>query len=210
MKQILGVLACAAILAAPIGAAAQQRAAGVFATVQVGNTFGTDVKIKTADGEAVNQSIETKGGLGIGAVVGFNFTPNLSVYGLFNRANQDIKNSSEDLDIRHLGIGGRFRLPVADAAISPYLLAEFGQRKYSGRFCDFGECADYEATGMYFGGGVGALYPLNPAFALDASLSLGFGNYGDYELGGFSGSLKTDNSMTTRLHVGFTWFPMQR
>jgi hypothetical protein len=211
MKKIFAAVACGAFLTAPVSMEAQQGASGLYLTGGLVYALGSELTINSIAGDPdAGGKFETKSGVGIGVLAGYGFNPKFSLYATISRATQDVKNSTDDLALVHRGVGVRVNIPTQNAKIQPYVGGEVGQRIASGESCGFGECVDISLTGFYFGANVGGAYFVSPKFAVDASLNLGFGSFSDYEEGTFSGDMETDNTMTTRLHIGGSWFPMRK
>lgn len=207
MRSIIRVATCVAVLGAATSAHAQQGNSPFFVGLQVTQALGSEVKFKQIDGvDAGGEKQETKAGIGFGLIAGYRVGSNMALYGTITQSNQDLKNSTDDVNYRHLGIGGRYLMTHPSPNFFPYVSAEVGQRSYSGESCDAG-CVDFTLTGMYFGGGLGGRYAFQPNWSLDASLNLSYGSYKDYEFGTFNGDVKTSSSLGTRVNVGVTWMP---
>ena len=191
-------------------AAGAQNTGAFFLGGHVGRTMGSEVTVKSVDDVPDGTKFETESGMGYGVIAGFAFPNPFSIYGIFAQANQDAKNSTDDINLRHLGVGLRYDFGPQSPNLHPYIAGEFGQRAGIGEDCSGGGCTDFSFTGLYFGGGVGGLYYFRPDFAFDGSVNVSVGGFTELETAGENFNLKTDSPMNIRIHLGVTWFPTRK
>lgn len=145
-------------------------------------------------------------GPGIGAQIGYAFSPRLMMY-----AGADIARlgaAPEDggghWGLGILELGGRLSFPSAKSRIAPYVTGAVSYRGLAAEIVGFG---DVKLHGAALSGGAGLTYAVSPTLALDGGLVLSMGKFGDYEDPEGKFNIDVDNTISTRLRFGLDWRP---
>ena len=126
-------------------------------------------------------------GRGLGAKLGFGFSPLLTAYLGLNNASMERDRGS---GLAYLDVGAQLNFRAGRAALVPYLDAALS-----------GTGDDTGASGIGVTAGGGLRYFVSPVLALDGGLFL---NYSSVEVGG------TEANVTgARLNLGISWFPFR-
>jgi len=129
----------------------------------------------------------TNMGRGLGAKLGFGFSPLLTAYLGLNNASMERDRGS---GLAYLDVGAQLNFRAGRAALVPYLDAALS-----------GTGDDTGASGIGVTAGGGLRYFVSPVLALDGGLFL---NYSSVEVGG------TEANVTgARLNLGISWFPFR-
>jgi hypothetical protein len=160
----------------------------------------------TIDGPDADPPVNVSMGPGVGAQVGYAFSPRLMVYagadlGRLGAAPED---GGGHWGLGILELGGRLSFPSARRPLTPYLTAAIGTRGLAARIADFGEV---KLHGMALSGGAGLTYAVSPTVALDGSVVLSMGKFGKYEEPAGKFDVNVDNTLSTRLRFGLDWRP---
>lgn len=162
-------------------------------------------------GEEVREDFHTELGGGVGAMIGYGFTPVFSAYASLDVAKQG--SGMDDLQgnfgLVHFEIGARANVPLGSPRTTPYFTASVGGRALGARVTDFINDEEYEAS---FSGGMVALgagieHSLSPTTALDGGVELGFGSFGKLAIDGDEDSIDVNRSTSVRLRLGVIWRP---
>lgn len=162
-------------------------------------------------GEDIDGTFSTAFGSGVGAMVGYGFSPMLTGFLSLDVAKQDV--TSEDVQgnfgLVHLEIGARLNLPVRNSKTVPYASVAIGRRGLGAQAThdEFDEPHPFSLSGTVFTLGAGVQHFLSPKMAIDAGLALGFGSFSQFDDDGDKYDLDVNGSTSTRLKVGVTWRP---
>jgi hypothetical protein len=165
----------------------------------------------TGTGEDEGSEIETKLGAGAGLQVGYGFNQRFMAFATLDIAKQDSKVEGLDGNFGYVTIevGGRMNLSAA-GGMTPYVLAAVGQRAIGAEVTGEDGKVDVSLSGMVVDVGGGLQWPLSPKLALDSEVRLGFGKFGNYEEDGDEIDIEVKNTLSPRLRVGLSWYPMAR
>lgn len=222
MKRTHTAIAALAVIASVLTAEAEAQREGSrrpSAAAQVGRrNTGLMVGVHTLaamgveiNGEEVRDDFHTELGGGIGAMIGYGFTPALSAYASIDVAKQG--SGMDDLQgnfgLMHFEVGARANLPVGTPRTTPYITASAGARALGARVTDFINDEEYDASfsGSMFAIGAGVEHSLTPTTSLDGGVQLGFGSFGKLAIDGDEDSIEVEGSRTVRLRLGVLWRP---
>lgn len=204
-----------AVLAASLGLAGSAHAqhrhpAGPSSSRFVLNGHST-AALGTSVGDAFG-SINTSSGLGAGVEVGYLITPRLFAYAGLDIAKQaiDVVGLEGDFGLTHLEAGARLSFPIPRSKMLPYVGAWVGRRSLSTTVDNFdtGESSDLSMSGLAVGATGGVQLFVSPKLALDGGVSVGFGKMGNVKVDGQREDWGTpDNTTTTRIRFGASWYP---
>jgi hypothetical protein len=157
-------------------------------------------------------SIDTHSGLGAGVEVGYRITPRLLAYAGVDIAKQGINEVGLDGDfgLTHIEAGARLSFPITGSRLMPYVGGWVGRRSLTTTVDDFETGASSDLSLSGFGGGAsgGVQYFVSPSLALDGGASLGIGKMGNVKVDGRKEDWGTpNNTTTTRLRFGASWYP---
>lgn len=162
--------------------------------------------LKVEDADAVGG-----GGLGIEAGYGFSrlFTLFLSIDGATMNAGNfpgDNNDEDEEFGLGFVELGGQFNFRTGKPAAIPY--AEAALTAQAAIFDpDQGGDITFTGGGISLGGGL--KYFVSKTLALDLGLAFTFGNFDEVEIGNETIDID-QNSTTTRLNFGLSWFPFNK
>jgi hypothetical protein len=202
-------LALAAALAAATPALAQNAARSTTSKLFVGLAAnGATVRAKDLDSKT-----ETGGGLS--GQLGYGFTPHFAIVADF--AGSSMSPSEGDrYGMGHFDLSARYSFANSRSAFVPYLEAGFGGRALSQSdvTMDDGQggtaTGDLMVSGTAFTFGAGMHYFVAPAWALAANFKASTGQFDTVKFQDVSVSGQGMDAFTTRLSLGFTWFPMSK
>lgn len=214
----MGVLALAATLAVPADGQTPRGQRRASQPVGAQRTTGLIVGVHTVaapgvaiSGEDVRDDFHTELGGGIGAMVGYEFSPRITAYASIDVAKQgsgmpDLQGS---FGLLHLEIGARATLPMANRTTIPYVTAAIGRRALGAHIVDIGNDEEYDATfsGTMLAVGGGVERQLSPTMALDGGISVGVGSFSTMDIDGDEQSIAVTRSNSVRLRVGVVWRP---
>ena len=192
------LIAAMILSVASAGVANAQRAADVTGFHFGGGLNATSIKLD----ETGFTDDERENGLGLNGYIGYNFSKNFGLtLGVTGASIDD--DQTEDFSVAHVDLAGRVSFPGRSAFV-PYLelsLAAMG--------------AEFDTNGQEVkleGGGIGAGFGFNYFFsrraAFDASFRYTAWDFGDIEINGVNaGDVDEVNVNTTRLNIGFAFYP---
>lgn len=204
-----------AVLAASFGLAGSAQAQRSHPVVRPSSRWvingHSTMALGTAVADAFNQ-VKTSSGLGAGVEVGYRVTPRLLTYAGLEIAKQpvDAVDLDGDFGLTHLEAGARLSFPIAGSKMMPYVGAWVGRRSLSTTVDDFdtGASSDLSLSGLAAGASGGVQLFVSPKLALDGGLSIGVGKMGNIKVDGQKQNTQgLDNTTTTRLRFGATWYP---
>ena len=157
-------------------------------------------------GADLDTPIDISMGPGVGAQVGYAFSPRYMLYagGDLGRLGAAPEDDASHWSLTMLEVGGRMSFPKPASRLTPYITAAVGTRAVSAQILDFG---DVKIHGMTVSGGGGITYLIGPNIALNGAAVVSIGKLGHYE--GPDGKFHdtVDNSTSTRLQLGLDWRP---
>jgi hypothetical protein len=205
-----------ALSALALGVAAYPaRAQGVTANTNgfMVNVHGQVAPAFTVKGDDINGEIAGKLGGGGGIQLGYGFSPRFMLVGNLDLAKQgsDVDGLDGSLALAHVELGARMHFAMANRPYVPYVTALIGSRAFGAEVeTAGGEKQDMSLSGGVFSVGGGLQYFLSPKLAFDGSLLFGFGKMGKFEVDGDDEDIDVDNSLSTRLKFGLSWYPGSR
>jgi hypothetical protein len=157
------------------------------------------------EGPDIAGAVETSLGPGIGAQVGYAFSPRYMVFANIDLARLGAGDGlSGHWGLGIIEVGGRMSFPTANGRLMPYVAAAVGGR---GLGAEVDNTGDVTFDGLAFSGGGGLTYALSRSLALDGGVMLSIGKFGNYDSPFLEGDLSVDNTMTTRIRFGLDWRP---
>ena len=216
MKQItIAALTLAALAGGAMGAhplAAQSRhsqsahALGTGFMLGASGIFAPGLTIK---GQDVETDIVTNSGAGAGIQLGYGFNRQFLLVTTLDAARQGsgIQGITGNFGLVTLEVGARVSFPSASSRMTPYVLGAVGARALGAKVKGDGDQIEFSFSGGVVDVGGGLQYALSPRLALDSELRVGFGKFGQYEEDHDKQSITVDNSRSTRVRVGFSWYP---
>lgn len=162
-------------------------------------------------GEDVRSDFHTNLGGGVGAMIGYGFSPIFSAFGALDLAKQG--SGMDDLQgsfgLVHFELGARANLPMGSAKTLPYVSASVGRRALGARITDYGYDEEYEASfsGGFFALGAGIQRFISPATALEGGVSVGFGSFDRLAIDGDEDDVDVGGSTSVRFRFGVVWRP---
>lgn len=212
MSRIATAFAAAALVAGSATGAAAQSVDGPARGFQVG-LYGVAAPGVTVKGQDIEGEFETKFGAGAGLQLGYGFTPRWMAFVGADLAKQDsgVEGLEGNFGLAHLELGARYNLAAAGKTI-PYLLATIGGRSLGAEVeSEDGTTSDVTLSGTSFGVGAGLEHFFSPKMAFGADARIGFGKFGKFKSEGDGADLdediEVDNSMTSRIRFGISWYP---
>jgi hypothetical protein len=195
----VATLACAAGTAAEAQSAALEPSAPEPRSRTAGFHLGLSLNGSALRVEDVG---ETEAGPGIGAHVGYGFTPSTAVFARVDLAS--MKSGDLGFSLAHADVGLRFWFGDSSSALRPFLQAGVGGRSVS--FDD----VDLATRGITLTGGGGLEYFVSQDLSIEGGLLLSWGEFSQGRAGD-SGwvDLKSAGFLGTsaRASVGFSWHP---
>jgi hypothetical protein len=160
----------------------------------------------TVRGPDADPPLNVEMGPGLGAQVGYAFSPRFMMYagGDIARLGAAPEDGGGHWGLGILELGGRLSFPSAKSRIAPYVTGAIGYRGLAAEVVGFG---DVKLHGMALSGGGGITYAVSPTLALDGGLVLSMGKFGDYEDPEGKFDIDVDNTISTRLRFGLDWRP---
>lgn len=211
MSRIAFTSAAAALLAFGASGAHAQAIGSAPTGVQIG-LYGVAAPGVSIKGEDIEGEFETKFGAGAGLQLGYAFTPRWMVFlgADINKQDSGIEGLDGDFGLVHVELGGRYTLAAAGKTL-PYVLASIGSRAIGAEVEMEGQKVDMSLSGVSFNIGAGLEHFFSPKMALGADARLGFGKFGKMKIEGdgedFDDDIEVDNSMTSRIRVGLSFYP---
>ena len=199
-------LAVAALVAASVSAAAQSNASRSTTQGLMLDLHLNGSSIKVEDGSNEN-------GGGIGARMGWGFTPRISAYLGYDRAS--IKSADSQMADKYalgqMDLGLQYNFANNGRAWRPFVEAAATRRAMSAEVDFGGSTSDVSmyGYGMTLGGGI--KYHFSAPWALSTGLNYTFGSFTKGSMNGQSSDLDPALSARgARLNVGMSWHPMAR
>jgi len=154
--------------------------------------------------------VETKLGFGGGLQLGYGVTRMIMPYINLDLSKQDIEDEdgTGDFGVSHVELGARFNFPGSGGPVVPYLNVGVGARGLGAEDEESGE--DVSITGGHLAVGGGVQYFFGRKFAFDAGVQVGFGKYSTIKFGDEDTDIDSDNSVSSRIKLGVSWFPQAR
>ena len=144
---------------------------------------------------------QTDGGGGLGFMLGYGVSNLVTLF--FNVDGASISpEDGENYTLTSADLGARFTFGSGRGKLRPFVEAALSG---AGTEIEL-EGANLEISGGGIGVGGGILYFFSRQFALDAGLDLVFGNLNSVKVGQVSVDPNI-SAFTTRLNVGFAWYP---
>ena len=158
------------------------------------------------NGPDVDEPINVSMGPGMGAQIGYAFSPRYSVYAGLDlaRLGAAAEDGGGHWGLGMLELGGRMSFPSQRSRVTPYITAAVGTRALAAKIEDFG---DVKLHGMAVSGGGGITYQVSPTVALNAGAVLSLGKFGSYEEPDGKFDVNVNNTLSTRLRFGLDWRP---
>jgi opacity protein-like surface antigen len=183
---------------------------GLLLNVHLDAAPGITIKDETDASEV----LKTKTGFGAGLQLGYGFTPMFMLFAAIDAAQQDIDDpeATGDFVLAHFDIGGRLSFARATSPLAPYIELALMGRALAATVTDpeLGGEADVAFSGGGFAVGAGIQYSFSPKVALDVGARVGFGKFGTLEIDKQEQDLDVKNSMSTRINVGVSFYPMAK
>jgi hypothetical protein len=202
MRQMSLAMLVLAMVAGTTAAQAQATPTGLVVNLHAFATPGFSIK-----GDDIDGAIETSLGPGIGAQIGYAFTPQYMVFVGFDIARLGAsQDQSGHWGFGVVELGGRVNFPSPERRFTPYVIASYGRR---GLGADVGNGGRVTFDGMAISGGGGAHYFISPSLALDGAVTLSYGKFSNYEDPFQEGKLTVDNTLTSRVRFGLNWYPLR-
>jgi Outer membrane protein beta-barrel domain len=204
MKNTVRALALAASLA---GALCTSAAAQV-APASRSNTAGPHLGV-FLNGSAVRveDSDVVESGAGLGVHLGYGFGQNLSVFARVDAASIQPEGAGDNYGLAHADLGVRYSFGAPSAAFRPFLQGAVSGRAVS---FDMGSEGTLDARGAGISAGGGLEYFVSRSVAIEAGLSVSFGELTEGRVGG-SDWVNLDNDAinitTSRFDIGLSWHP---
>lgn len=159
-----------------------------------------------------DESSDVESGGGISAQIGWGFTKNFAL--LLDVSGSAISTDAGEVGLGHFELAGRWHFASPSRALVPFLEAGLAGRAVVEEdvlyYDDFGNSTGGDlsllGSGVSFGGGL--QYHLSPAMALGASLKWTVGDFTTVKLDNVSVDGLDIGATTTRLNLGFTWYPV--
>ena len=153
------------------------------------------------------------GGSGFGIKAGYGFSPLFTLYIGIDGARMnasdfpgDDNDEAEQFDLGFAELGAQFNFRSGKSAAIPYAnIALTGQ----GVLFDFANNNDVTFSGGGLTAGGGIKYFVSKTLALDLGLSFTFGNFGEVEYRDQTFDID-QNSFSSRLDFGVSWFPFNK
>ncbi len=198
-------LAVAAVVAASVSATAQS---GASRSTTQGLTLDLHLNgssIKVEDGSNEN-------GGGIGARMGWGFTPRLSAYLGYDRASIKSADSqmADKYSLGQFDLGLQYQFAGSQSALRPFVEAAATRR---GMYADVtmpdGSTGDMTASGYGMTIGGGFQYFVSAPWAVSTGLNYTFGSFTKGEIGGVSSDIDPAiKANGARFNIGMSWHPM--
>jgi hypothetical protein len=154
------------------------------------------------NGTALNVDDETDSGAGLGFIVGYGFSPAITLYLNFDGASLDGDGGSYDFGQVDLGL--RYTFGTNAAALRPYVNGALTGS--IARFTEAGETLDLRGGGLTVGGGLN--YFFTQRVALSAAAQLTFGQFTELAFDGGTVDLDENESFTaSRFQLGVSFRP---
>lgn len=162
-------------------------------------------------GEDVRSDFHTNLGGGVGAMIGYGFTPILSAYASLDLAKQGsgVSDLQGSFGLVHFEVGARANLPMGSPRTVPWVSASVGRRSLGAHITDTGWDEEYDAvfSGGMFALGAGVQHFLSPTTALEGGAEIGFGTFDKFAVDGDQDDIDVGSSTTVRLRFGMVWRP---
>lgn len=165
----------------------------------------------------------TENGGGLGVQLGYGFRNNLAIFADLTGTSMSPESDDDEAEnytLGHFDLGVRYHFASPTRALMPYVEGAFTGRAatQTGVFEDPDTGEDIEAelelrgTAFTFGGGL--QYFVSPRFALNGGLRFSIGSFDDVKLTVGDESIELSDldidATTTRLNLGFVWYPKAR
>lgn len=161
------------------------------------------------NGSAIQLDVEnavTESGGGIGAMIGYGFTPQFAIYLALDGASIQSESAlfSSSYGLGYFDIGARYHFANSQRSWVPYLDAALSGQAVAAEV----GADEVEMIGSGFSVGGGILFFLSYPIALDLGLKWTFGNFREATVNGVSTTLEDVGTNAARFTVGLSWFPM--
>jgi hypothetical protein len=171
-------------------------------------------------GGSSDRDVNTSTGGGLGVMVGYASLPVTLYVGLDAAAQGSDAVDADGAEIRyglgHLEVGARFHWLRGGSRMAPYLTAAVGIRALAAANVALENPPfeptreDVSASGSFLSGGGGVLYYFGAKTALDVGVVFTGGQFSEAEVDNVSRRVALDASLSTRVRVGVTWYPVRR
>ncbi len=148
---------------------------------------------------------DTHSGGGAGVMIGYGFSPLLTLYLALNGSVIDSDDLRDEYTLAHVDAGVRFNL-VSRSPLVPYLTAGLTFRQASFDL-NPGEM-DFNGGGVTVGGGL--KYYLSPPVALDVGLVGTVGTFTEVDFGRAAFDIDDIGAASARLMIGLSVYPTRR
>jgi hypothetical protein len=207
MRSLLRILSSATALATGVALSA---ASAQAPTVQAASSairshssgFYVGLGYEGDGAEVIQAGAPVESGSGGGLVLGYGFTPKFSIYTESSGATMVAADGSA-YTLAHLDIGMRRHFRTGSNVVVPFIQTGLSFRAAQ-QSLDIGT-ATGSGVGASFGVGMNAHF--NPALAFSAAATWTYGYFGSYQVDGSATGGEGVDALTTRLHLGFIWFP---
>lgn len=193
-------------LIAPIASAQKSNTQGFMANVHL---LGAGLTRPEGEGE----KNDAESGSGIGARLGWGFSPNFTIFVGVDAAEMKFKSDTAGPDkhygLVHFDLGATYYFANPNRKLIPYI-----EVAASGRSIviesDVTGVGDYLQNGGAYTFGAGINYYFARPVALSAGLTLSVGRFENAEFGGGEVPGTEGDAVSSRLKVGLAFFPMKR
>lgn len=192
-------LAVAALVAASVSVAAQSRSSTSGLVLDL-HLNGSSIKVE----DGANES-----GAGIGARMGWGFSPRLTAYVGYDRASIESADTeiADKYTLGQLDLGMQYNFLNQDRAWRPFVEAAATRRAINTDVTIDGSTYDMSTSGYGMTIGGGFQYFFSAPWALNTGLNYTFGSFTKAEMGGESADLDL-SARGARVNIGMTWRPM--
>ena len=198
MTRLSLVAAVAVAVIAPLGTSNAQ--AAIQKSYSSGFFIGLGAE---GDGLTTNQvGAAAESGSGVGLVLGYGFSPQLSLYGQLSGAAMT-SSAGDAYSLTHIDIGARVHFRTGPNIVVPFMQLGLTGRAVSAD--DGGSTVTSSGGGVSLGGGLNAHF--TPAVALSAAVTWTLGDFDTFHVDKRSLPGYGVNATTARVHLGLIWFP---
>lgn len=148
---------------------------------------------------------DSHAGGGIGVMVGYGFSPLVTLYVALNGSVIDSYELRDPYTLAHVDLGLLFNFVSRSRAV-PYLTGGVTFRQAS--FDDNPGEIDFNGGGITLGGGL--KYYASPQLALDVGLVGTFGNFTEVDVGRTTFDIDEVDAASARLMLGLSFYPTRR
>ncbi len=206
MKITVRTLVLAATLAGTLSttAAAQFDAPGAPRSNTAGLNLG--VFLNGSAIQAEDSDVVESGG-GVSLHLGYGVTPNVSLFMRVNGAVIQPSGADAEYALAHFDLGARYSFGGTALALRPFVQGAVSGRGFA---ADMGSQGTLQARGPGFTGGAGVEYFFNPNLALEAGLSLSFGEFNEGRMDDSDWVDFGDDAFSatsSRFDIGISWHP---